>query len=86
MAHQIGARSMGIVPLVQSWINLCCAQSLILPHDGSYDFSQFSDALPLRDEERLDFPDISKIKTLINSVKPIYVEHGEVVFTGMVTP
>lgn len=40
---QIGAHSMGIVPLMQLWINLCCTQSLILPHDGSYDFSQFSD-------------------------------------------
>ena len=44
MAHQIGARSMGIVPLMQSWINLCCAQSLVLPYNGSYDFPQFSDA------------------------------------------
>jgi len=45
MAHQIGARSMGIVPLMQSWINWCCAQSLLLPYDGSYDFSQFSDVV-----------------------------------------
>ena len=43
MAHQIGARSMGIVPLMQSRISLCYAQSLILPYAGSYDFSQFSD-------------------------------------------
>ena len=55
MAHQIGARSMGIVPLMQSWINLCCAQSLILPYNGSYDFSQFSDA-PARPPARRSLP------------------------------
>jgi len=43
MACQIGEHSEGITCPIQSQINLCCVQSLILLHDGSQDFSQFSD-------------------------------------------
>jgi hypothetical protein len=46
MACQIGERSEGITCPIQSQINLCCAQSLVLLLDGSQDFSQFSDASP----------------------------------------